>query len=371
MPIKVWDYLEEYNEDKDEILKTVDKVFSSGWLILGENVKSFEEEFASYCAVKYGVGVDNATHGLFLALKALGVGEGDEVISVSNTAVPTISAIVSTGATPVFVDIDRDTYQLDTSLLESVLTPSTKCVLPVHLYGQCIDMDPLIQFAQKHSLYIVEDCSQAHGAKYKGRPAGSMSNLSVFSFYPTKPLGGYGDGGMVLTCDEALRNKMKRLRFYGMDKTYYAEEHGYNARLDEVHAAILLNKLPKLDANNDKRRDLAKRYDEILSTTSLKLPVTSDFNEHVYYLYVARHKERDHVISELKKRDIMLNISYPWPIHTMNGYSYLGYSEGDLPETESAANEIFSLPMYPKLSFEQQDTVCNALSEILGEPISF
>ncbi|NOZ11985.1 MAG: DegT/DnrJ/EryC1/StrS family aminotransferase [Gammaproteobacteria bacterium] len=370
MTIKVWDYIEEYKENKDEILKTVDEVFSSGWLILGDAVKSFEENFSSYCSAEYGIGVDNATNGLFLALKALGIGKGDEVISVSNTAVPTISAIVSAGATPIFVDIDDDTYQLNTSLLEEAITPSTKCILPVHLYGQCVDMDPIIQIARERSLYIVEDCSQAHGAKYKGKPAGSMSDLAVFSFYPTKPLGGFGDGGMVLTSNKDLRDKMKRLRFYGMEKTYYAEEHGYNARLDEVHAAILLKKLIKLDASNDKRRALAKRYDEVLGTTSLKLPVKSVFNEHVYYLYVARHKERDRIISELKKKDIFLNVSYPWPIHTMRGYSYLGYQEGDLPNTEKASKEIFSLPMYTTLRFEQQDVVCSALSEILGDSIS-
>ncbi len=370
MTIKVWDYVEEYNEDKDKILKIVDEVFSSGWLILGDAVKSFEEAFAVYCSTKYGIGVDNATNGLFLALKALGIGKGDEVISVSNTAVPTISAIVSSGATPVFADIDDNTYQLDTSLLEVMISPVTKCILPVHLYGQCVDMDPIIQFAKNHSLYIVEDCSQAHGATYKGRRAGSMSDLSVFSFYPTKPLGAFGDGGMVLTSNMDLRDKMKRLRFYGMEKTYYAEEHGYNSRLDEVHAAILNKKLTKLDLNNEKRRVLAKRYDKILATTSLKLPVKSIFNEHVYYLYVVRHKMRDYIIDELKKKNILVNISYPWPIHTMRGYSHLGYSHGDLPNTENAAKEIFSLPMYPSLSFDQQDSVCSALSEILAEPIA-
>jgi len=370
MTIKVWDYIEEYKEDREEILNIVDEVFSSGRLILGNAVKSFEEEFSSYCSAKYGIGVDNATNGLFLALKALGIGEGDEVISVSNTAVPTISAIVSTGATPVFADIDKNTYQLDTSLLETMINPSTKCILPVHLYGQCVDMEPIIQLAKKYSLYIVEDCSQAHGAKYKGRIAGSMSDLSVFSFYPTKPLGGYGDGGMVLTSNEDLKDKVKRLRFYGMDKIYYAEEHGYNARLDEVHAAILSKKLTKLDHNNEKRRVLAKRYDSILRATSLILPVKSVFNEHVYYLYVVRHKERDRIISDLRKKDIMVNVSYPWPIHIMKGYSYLGYKDGDLPNTESASREIFSLPMYPTLNYEQQDIVCSALSEILSEPIS-
>ena len=370
MPIKVWDYLKEYEEEREEILKTVDDVFSSGWLILGTGVKTFEADFAAYCDAKHGIGVDNATHGLFLSLKALGVGDGDEVITVSNTAVPTVSAIVSSGATPVFAEIEPDTYLMDVQQLEKLITPATKCILPVHLFGQCVDMDPLIELAKKHSLHILEDCSQAHGARYKGRRAGSMSDISVFSFYPTKPLGAFGDGGMVVTSSDELNAKMRRLRFYGMDKNYYAEEHGYNARLDELHAAILLKKLPKLDANNDKRRVLAKRYEDILVPTSLALPKTVKGNEHVFYVYVVRHKERDRLIAELRKQEIMLNISYPWPIHTMRGYAHLGYKEGDFPHTEQAAKEIFSLPMYPSLSFEDQDKVCQALSELLGESIA-
>lgn len=367
MTIKVWDYIEEYEDEKAEILAAIDKVMHSGRLILGESVHSFEAAFASYCGVKYGIGVDNATNGLFIALKALGIGQGDEVITVSNTAVPTVCAIVSSGATPVFVDIDPMTYLMDTSKLEAAITPRTKCILPVHLFGQCVNMDEVCSVAKKYSLKILEDCAQAHGASQKGHKAGGMSDMGVFSFYPTKPLGGYGDGGMIVTDSDELNAKLRRLRFYGMETNYYAEEHGYNARLDELHAEILLRKLAHLNRYISDRRALAERYYQILGSTSLTLPLIPKNNSHVFYLFVARHPERDRIISELKERDILVNISYPWPIHTMRGYSYLRYKEGDFPETEKAAREIFSLPMYPKLSFEDQDTVCKTLGEILGE----
>ncbi len=370
MTIKVWDYLEEYEAEREDILEGIEKVFRSGRLILGESVKNFELAFSSYCQAKYGIGVDNATNGIFLSLKALGIGAGDEVITVSNTAVPTVAAIVAAGAIPRFVDIEPKTYLMNVDQLESVITEKTKCILPVHLFGQCVDMDPLLEVATKHDLYVIEDCAQCHGATYKGRKAGSMSDLGVFSFYPTKPLGGYGDGGMVTTNDDALDAKLRRLRFYGMESVYYSEENGYNARLDEVHAEILFRKLKRLDQYIAKRRALAKRYDEILANTSLILPKTLDGNEHVYYIYTCRHPDRDHIIDELKKCDILVNISYPWPIHIMRGYSYLGYAEGDLPETELAAKEIFSLPMYPMLGYEAQDKVCLALGDILGEKVS-
>ena len=369
MPIKVWDYLEEYEAEREDILEGIDKVFRSGRLILGESVKNFELAFSSYCQAKCGIGVDNATNGIFLALKALGISAGDEVITVSNTAVPTVAAIVAAGATPRFVDIEPKTYLMNVDQLESVITEKTKCILPVHLFGQCVDMDPLLDVANKHDLCVVEDCAQCHGATYKGRKAGSMSDIGVFSFYPTKPLGGYGDGGMITTNNDALDAKLRRLRFYGMESTYYSEENGYNARLDEVHAEILFRKLKRLDQYIAKRQALARRYDEILERTSLVLPKIMDGNEHVYYIYACRHPERDSIIDELKKRDIFVNISYPWPIHMMRGYGYLGYTEGNLPETELAAKELFSLPMYPMLSYEAQNKVCLSLAEILGERV--
>lgn len=370
MSIKVWDYLEEYAAEKTEILAAVDRVFSSGTLVLGNSVKGFEAEFAAYCGTTYGVGVDNATNGIFLALKALGIGAGDEVITVSNTAVPTVSAIVQAGATPRFVDVCRDTALMDVSKIEAAITARTRCIIPVHLYGQCVDMDALVQIANSRNLRIVEDCSQSHGATHRGRKAGSMGDMGIFSFYPTKPLGGYGDGGMVTTNSAELDAKLRSLRFYGMKGVYYAEELGYNSRLDEVHAEILRFKLAKLDGYIERRRELAARYREMLANTSLELPVVQEGNSHVYYVYVVRHPQRDEIISELKKRDILLNISYPWPIHLMRGYSYLGGKEGDLPVTEEIAKTIFSLPMYPTLTEEMQSQACRAIGEVLGEQVN-
>lgn len=365
MAIKVWDYLKEYHEEKKEILAAIEEVLESGWLILGSKVKAFETQYSEYCGVKYSIGVDNGTNAIFLALKALGVKEGDEVITVSNTAIPTVSAIVSTGAKPVFVDILEDSFLMDTSQIEERITPNTKCIVPVHLYGQCVDMDPLLDIAKKHNLYVVEDCAQSHGALYKGRMAGSMGHLSTTSFYPTKILGTYGDGGIVSTNSDELYSKMLRLRFYGAEKTYYAIEHGYNSRLDEIHAAILLTKLPKLDTYIARRRELAQQYDLMLKDSGLILPKQMGYGEHAYYIYVVRHPKRDIILEELKKRDILLNISYPWPIHTMTGYKNLGYNEGDLPITERMSKEIFSLPMYPSLTIDEQVKVCENMNLIL------
>ena len=370
MPIKVWDYLEEYANERDEILRAVDSVFSSGTLILGENVKNFEVKFAQYCGSKYGVGVDNATNGIFLALKALNIGRGDEVITVSNTAVPTVSAIAQSGATPRFIDIESDTGLMNVALLEGAITSKTKCVLPVHLYGQCVDMATIKKVCHSQNIAILEDCSQSHGARQDGAVCGSIGDMGIFSFYPTKTLGAYGDAGLVTTSSDHLNDRLKSLRFYGMRGTYYAEELGYNSRLDEVQAAILNLKLKKLDSYINRRQVLASRYDAILSSTSLCLPKVNAGNSHVYYVYVVKHPDRDRIIAELKKRDIHVNISYPWPIHLMRGYTYLGGEEGDLPNTEANAKEIFSLPMYPTLNELDQNIVCQAISEILNEKIN-
>ena len=364
MGIYVWSYLEEYSQLRDEILAEVDKVFSSGRLILGDNVSGFEQAMAGYCDTGYGVGVNSGTDALFLALKALGLKDGDEVITVANTAVPTVSAIVSAGGVPRFVDIDRDTYLMNTQQLEEVLGPRTKAILPVHLYGQCVDMDSVMSFANEHELKVLEDCAQCTGALYKGRKSGSLGHVSAFSFYPTKLLGGYGDGGMVLTGDEAMSEKLKSLRMYGMRGTYYAEEHGYNSRLDEVQAAILNMKLKHLDEWISRRRQLAAQYQSALADI-LTLPVEAKDNYHAYYVYVVRHPDRDKIIERLGKKEIYLNISYPWPISVMRGYSRLGYVKGDLPVTEAAAGEIFSLPMYPQLTDNEQETVCNEIRGIL------
>lgn len=367
MKIKVWDYLNEYENEKDEIHQAIDEVFISGQLILGEKVRSFENAFSAYCGVPYGVGVDNGTDALFLALRALGIGAGDEVITVANTAVPTVSAITATGAKAVFVDIHEDTFLMDCDLIENAITPSTKCILPVHLFGQCADMDKINDIALQHNLFVIEDCAQGHGAEFIGRKAGSMSDLAAFSFYPTKILGTYGDGGMVITRNSELNEKLRKLRFYGMEKTYYSNGEGYNSRLDEMHASILLKKLTHLNEYIDRRRYLAKRYNGMLVDTSLVLPQELTVCKHAYYLYVVRHPERNKIMEELKNRNIHVNISYPWPIHIMTGFRNLGYEEGSLPVTERIAKEIFSLPMYPSLTEEEQDYVIRNLIGISNQ----
>ncbi len=367
MPINVWDYRAEFEEEQEEILAAVQQVFRSGRLILGEQVKAFEKGFARYVGVGHGVGVNSGTDALFLGLKILGIGPGDEVITVANTAVPTVSAIVSTGATPRFVDIDPATYLMDVDKLEAAITPKTRCILPVHLFGQCVRMETVRDLASSRGIKVLEDCAQSHGATRHGVQSGAMSDVSAFSFYPTKILGGYGDAGMIMMNDPELAAKARRLRMYGMEREYYAEEHGYNSRLDEMHAAILHTKLPKLDRYVARRRELARRYDAALADTALGLPQTDNDNVHAYYLYVARHAQRDMIISELTERGINVNVSYRWPIHTMRAYAWLGYREGDLPHTEAAMQQIFSLPMYPSLTDEEQQTVCDALHEILAK----
>lgn len=359
--INVWGYLKEYEATKEELLKAVTEVFESGTLILGQKGRDFEQAYSDYIGVKYGVGCDNGTNAITLALRALGVSDGDEVITVSNTAIPTVSAIVTAGATPVFVDIDPNTYLMDVTKVEAAITPRTKAILPVHLYGQCVDMDPLLDIAREHRLFVIEDCAQAHGAEYKGRKAGSMGDISTTSFYPTKILGAYGDGGMINTNDEEIARRLRRLRFYGAEKTYYAMEHGYNSRLDEMQAAILLTKLPKIERYVSRRREIAAMYQERLAGSGLILPEEASYGRHAYYLYVVRHPNRDEIIRRLHENNIHVNISYPWPIHTMKAYEYLGWKAGDLPETEAAAKEIFSLPMYPSLSDEEVERITEAI----------
>lgn len=364
--INVWSYLEEYDALREEILAAVDATFRSGRLILGSRVSQFEADFASYCGARFGVGVDNGTNAITLALRVLGIEPGDEVITTANTAVPTVSAIVAAGAVPRFVDIDAATGLMDVGALADALTARTRALVPVHLYGQCVDMTQLVALARRHGLKVVEDCAQSHGATHHGRRCGALADASAFSFYPTKNLGAYGDGGMVTTDDDEVAIRLRRLRVYGMESTYFAEEHGYNCRLDEVQAAILSVKLAHLDAHNARRQTLARVYDQALSGTSIQRPAVSPGNGHVYHLYVVRHPERDRIMQTLKAQGINLAIHYPHPIHTMPAYRSLGYREGDLPVTEAAAREIFSLPLYPGFTQEAQQRVCAALRTVAG-----
>jgi aminotransferase EvaB len=365
MTIHFWDYRQEYEAERADILDAVEQVMRSGRLILGDSVRAFEEEFAAYCGTRHGVGVNSGTDALTLGLRVLGIQPGDEVITTANTAIPTVAAIVSAGGTPRFVDIEPDTYLMDASQLESVITSRTRCIIPVHLFGQCVDMDAVNAVASRHGIAVLEDCAQCTGAHYKGKPSGSMSRLAAFSFYPTKVLGAYGDGGMVVTSDESLAKRLRRLRMYGTEGSYYSEEHGYNSRLDELHAEILRRKLRRIDVYIARRRELARRYDEQIEGLGLNLPVAPTERGHVYHLYVVRHPARDEIVKELAARGVMAGIHYPFPIHLMRGYRDLGYAEGSLPQTERAAREILSLPMYPLLAEADQDRVCGALRAVV------
>jgi aminotransferase EvaB len=363
----VWDYRDEYEQEREEILAGVDRVFRSGRLVLGDSLRTFEEDFAAYHGLPHCVGVDNGTNAVKLGLQAIGVGPGDEVITVSNTAAPTIVAIEGVGATPVFVDINPDDYLMDTTQVAAAITPRTRCILPVHLYGQCVDLAPLVDLAARHDLLLFEDCAQAHGARRHGRLAGTVGQAAGFSFYPTKVLGAYGDGGAVVTADAETDRTLRRLRYYGMEEVYHVVQRGgHNSRLDEVQAEILRLKLKRLDDYIAARRAIAERYAAGLGDTDLVLPSVTEGNEHVYYVYVARHPKRDQILERLKAYDIELNISYPWPVHIQSGFSYLGYAEGSLPVTERLAKEIFSLPMYASLSEGAQGKVIQAVREVLS-----
>ncbi|GHC96454.1 erythromycin biosynthesis sensory transduction protein EryC1 [Nocardiopsis terrae] len=368
MTIAVWGYTDEYESERSEILQAVDTVFRSGRLVLGEQVSGFEDAFAAYHGLAHGTGVGNGTDALVLALRALGVGPGDEVVTVANTAAPTVVAIDSVGAVPVFVDVHPDTYLMDVSAVADAVTERTRCLLPVHLYGQCVDMEPLMAVAEEHGLPVLEDCAQAHGARRHGVVAGARGNAAAFSFYPTKVLGAYGDAGAVITGSDDVQAALRRLRYYGMEQRYYVvSTPGYNTRLDEVQAAILRRKLDRLDGYIARRREIAARYAEGFAGTDLVLPAVAPGNDHVYYLYVVRHPQRDRIIKELHSYGIELNISYPWPVHTMAGFEHLGYAPGSLPVTEETAGQIFSLPMYPSLPRESQDRVIEALRTVMAE----
>ena len=373
--IKVWDYLKEYELLRDDILKAVDDVFKGGTLIFGPKLEEFEEKFSKYCDSKHGIGVGNCTDALYISLKACEIGRGDEVITVSNTAVPTVTAIVNAGAIARFVDIDK--YSLiDVAKIEQAITKKTRAIIPVHLFGQICEMNKIMELAKKHNLKVIEDCAQAHGATYHKKKAGSIGHIGCFSFYPTKIFGAYGDGGFITTNDKNLYNKMHRIRFLGMEKKkmssghwngkYYAIEHGTNSRLDEVHAAILLKKLEHLDSWINRRRSIAAKYYKELKNLNIELPIEAPNNKHAYYVYVVAHKNRDNILVQLAKKDIHLNISYPWPIHVMDAYKHFVSSDGDyLKVTEDRAKKIFSLPMYPTLTDEEQVIVINELKKLI------
>jgi dTDP-3-amino-2,3,6-trideoxy-4-keto-D-glucose/dTDP-3-amino-3,4,6-trideoxy-alpha-D-glucose/dTDP-2,6-dideoxy-D-kanosamine transaminase len=357
-----WDYRREYEELREQILGSVDRVFKSGQLIFGPEGVAFERDMATYIGAAGGVGVNSGTDALFIALAAAGVKAGDEVITVPNTAVPTVSAIQVLGARPVFVDIRHDDFLMDVGQVEAAITPRTTAIVPVHLYGQCVDLDPLTEIAKRHGLRVIEDCAQSQGSLYRNRRSGSIGAASTFSFYPTKSLGGYGDGGMVLSDDEAIVSRARSLRYYGMAKTYYAERHGYNSRLDEVHAAILALKLPRIDGWIDRRREIAGRYRQGFAGSGLQVPKENDYGRHVYHQFVMETEgDRDALLQRIEARGLKCGVHYRWPIHLMKGYEDLGYRAGRFPVAERKAQRIFSLPIYPHLRDDEVDAVIDVV----------
>lgn len=355
------DLAREYRELKAEIDVAVARVLASGWFVLGPEVEAFERTFAGWLGVRHVVGVASGTEAIALALMAEGVGPGDEVITVAHTAVPTISAITQVGAIPRFVDIDPATCLMDVGQVEAAITPSTRAIVPVHLYGQCVDMDPLLAIAERHGLPVIEDCAQATGATCGGHNAGSIGRMGCFSFYPSKNLGCYGDGGAVSTNDDALAERLRMLRNYGQSKRYHHDIKGINSRLDEMQAAILSAKLPHVAAWNDRRKAIAVRYREGLANSGLMLPVEREAGGHVYHLFVVRSDRREAIMQAAAESGVQTLIHYPIPAHCQKAYLDLGYAEGRLPNTERVAAQVFSLPMYPQLTDAEVQRVIDAV----------
>ncbi len=357
----------QYQSIKSEIDGAVARVLERGWFVLGEEVAAFEEEFAEYCGVSHCIGVSSGTDAIHLALRAVGVGPGSEVVTVANAGVPGVTAIELAGGTPVFVDVEPDTLNMDSRRIEGVLNPRTRAILAVHLYGHPADLDPILEIARRYDLAVVEDAAQAHGARYKGRRVGSIGTIGVFSFYPTKNLGAYGDGGALVTDDSDLARRLGLLRQYGWKPQYYSILRGTNSRLDELQAAILRVKLRHLDEWNISRRRLAGRYEKTLADSSLRLPEIKAYADHVFYLYVARSIRRDALRDYLQQAEIGTAVHYEIPAHLQPAYADLGGQPGDFPITEQAASEVLSLPLYPELTDEQVATVCTAIRSYEAE----
>ncbi len=355
-----------YRRLQTEIDAATARVMSSGWYILGPEVAAFESEFAAYLGVEQAVGVASGTDAVLLALRALGIGPGDEVITVAHTAVATVAAIELAGATPRLVDIDAATYTLDPAQLAAAITSRTRAVVPVHLYGAPADMDAVLAVAHAHGLLIVEDCAQAHGARYRGRMVGALGDAAAFSFYPTKNLGALGDGGAVATNRPEVAERLRLLRQYGWRERYVSDVTGYNSRLDELQAAILRVRLRHLDAENTARRRLAARYDAALAGLPITLPTARADDRAVYHLYVIRTAARDALAVHLRARGIGTGVHYPVPVHRQPAYAHLGCDPGSLPATEAAAAEVLSLPMYPDLLPTAVDTIAAAIRDYYG-----
>ncbi|MBC8307422.1 MAG: DegT/DnrJ/EryC1/StrS family aminotransferase [Pelagibacterales bacterium] len=372
--IDFWSYKKEYKKYKKDILKSIDNALIKGNIFFGDELLKFEKNFTKKYNYKYGLAVKSCTDALYISLKVLGVKKGDEVITAANTAIPTISAIILAGAKPKLVDISSD-YLINVNHIKKSITSKTKAIIPVHLYGQSCDMPKILKIAKKYKLKIIEDCAQAQGAKFKNKHVGSFGDFGCFSFYPTKILGAYGDGGFIVTNNQKFFEKAKRIRFYGIEtevkknsfiNQYYANEFGINSRMDEIQSSILNFKLNKVDQFIKKRRKLAKLYFNYLSNTDLMLPKENDFCKHAYHLFTVRHKKAKKIIKILKRKGVNSRIIYQYPIHKMKAFKIYNFNQSKLNISEKISKEIFSLPLYPELTSINVKKICKILMNILN-----
>ena len=364
--IPIFDSKRQYEQIGLDAEKAVCEVMRSGSYIMGQNVKLLESELADYIGVKHTVSLNSGTDALHLALRALDIGKGDEVITTAFTFVATAEAIGIVGATPVFVDIDADTYNIDPDKIEEAITPRTKAIIPVHLYGQPCDMDRIMNIAKRHNLKVIEDCCQAIGSSYKGQKVGTFGDFGCYSFYPTKNLGTMGDGGLITTNSDTLKDRVVALRNHGGAVRYHHDEIGVNSRLDEIQAAILRVKLPYVDEWNTKRRERASIYNELFSSCEdIKTPSELADTYCVYHQYTVKIPNRDEIFNQLHDAGIGAMLYYPIPLHLQKVNDYLGYSKGSLPITEKNTETVVSLPMFPELTREEQQTVADTLIQLV------
>ena len=364
MKVPLLDLKAQFATIREEVMRAVEAVFESQYFILGPEVAAFEEEVARYVGARHAIGCASGTDALLLSLMALGVGPGDEVITTPFTFFATAGSIARLGARPVFVDIEEDTFNIDPDKIAPAITDKTKAIIPVHLFGQCADMDKIARAAG--DIPIIEDAAQALSAEYKGKKAGVLGTMACFSFFPSKNLGGAGDGGMITTNDDDLAAKLRMLRVHGAHEKYYHDVVGINSRLDALQAAVLRVKLPHLDSWSDGRARNAARYGELLAGANVVCPVARDFARHVYNQYTIRVARRDELMARLKEREIGCAIYYPVPLHLQKCFAHLGYKEGDLPVAEKASREVLSIPVYPELSDEMLGYVAETIREFTG-----
>jgi dTDP-4-amino-4,6-dideoxygalactose transaminase len=370
MNVPMLDLSEQYLSLKSEIMDALDEVMTSSRFILGPNVKKLEEDIATYSNVAHGVGVANGSDALHISLMGCGVQEGDEVIAPAFTFFATAGAIARAGATPVFVDIDPKTFNIDPGKIEEAITDKTKAIIPVHLYGQMADMDRIAAIAKKHNIAVIEDAAQAIGSEYKGKKVGELGTTATYSFFPTKNLGAYGDAGMIVTNDPEVAERMRVIRVHGSKPKYYHHVLGYNSRLDELQAAILNVKFPHLNDWSKLRRERAERYTSLLNeqlSGKVVTPFIEEHNYHIFHQYTIRVERRDELQAYLKEQGIATMVYYPKPLHLQPVFEYLGYKEGDLPVTEKACEEALSLPMFPELKQEQQEYVVSKIVEFYNK----